>query len=92
MLLKMELISVWYGKNDFKNQADHIAIDKVRELAKGKKAIGTTGRGIGPAYEDKVARRALRVADLFEARQPKEGAILAEISGQIEYQMFVLAR
>lgn len=43
----------------------HIAIDQAREIARGKKAIGTTGRGIGPAYEDKVARRGLRVGDLF---------------------------
>lgn len=43
----------------------HVALDKARELRRGKKAIGTTGRGIGPAYEDKVARRGLRVMDLF---------------------------
>ncbi|EKE67853.1 adenylosuccinate synthase [Gallaecimonas xiamenensis] len=43
----------------------HVAIDQAREKARGNKAIGTTGRGIGPAYEDKVARRALRVGDLF---------------------------
>lgn len=43
----------------------HVALDKAREQARGARAIGTTGRGIGPAYEDKVARRALRVADLF---------------------------
>ncbi|WP_035686837.1 adenylosuccinate synthase [Avibacterium paragallinarum] len=44
----------------------HVAMDKAREAALGKKAIGTTGRGIGPAYEDKVARRSLRVGDLFD--------------------------
>ena len=44
----------------------HVALDKARELARGSKAIGTTGRGIGPAYEDKVARRGLRVGDLFD--------------------------
>ncbi|MCW9732313.1 adenylosuccinate synthase [Avibacterium sp. 20-15] len=44
----------------------HVAMDKAREAALGKKAIGTTGRGIGPAYEDKVARRGLRVGDLFD--------------------------
>ncbi|WP_028023438.1 adenylosuccinate synthase [Enterovibrio calviensis] len=44
----------------------HIALDVAREAARGKKAIGTTGRGIGPAYEDKVARRGLRVGDLFD--------------------------
>ncbi|HET8765530.1 MAG TPA: adenylosuccinate synthetase, partial [Rhodanobacter sp.] len=43
----------------------HIALDKAREAAAGKGAIGTTGRGIGPAYEDKVARRSIRVADLM---------------------------
>jgi adenylosuccinate synthase len=39
----------------------HIALDQARERARGTNAIGTTGRGIGPAYEDKVARRAVRV-------------------------------
>ncbi|MBO1924040.1 MULTISPECIES: adenylosuccinate synthase [Thiomicrorhabdus] len=41
----------------------HVALDQAREAARGKKAIGTTGRGIGPAYEDKVARRGLRAGD-----------------------------
>lgn len=45
----------------------HIALDVAREKARGAKAIGTTGRGIGPAYEDKVSRRGLRVGDLFNA-------------------------
>lgn len=44
----------------------HIAMDQAREIAKGANKIGTTGRGIGPAYEDKVARRAIRVADLLD--------------------------
>src|SRR3546814_16016691 len=44
----------------------HIAIDQAREARKGEGKIGTTGRGIGPAYEDKVGRRALRVQDLYE--------------------------
>ncbi|MEE9447884.1 MAG: adenylosuccinate synthase, partial [Arenicellales bacterium] len=44
----------------------HIALDVAREKARGKKAIGTTGRGIGPAYEDKVSRRGLRVQDLYQ--------------------------
>ena len=44
----------------------HPALDKAREAARGTKAIGTTGRGIGPAYEDKVARRAIRLCDLAE--------------------------
>jgi len=43
----------------------HVLLDQARERARGANAIGTTGRGIGPAYEDKVARRAVRVADLF---------------------------
>lgn len=42
----------------------HVALDQAREARRGKAAIGTTGRGIGPAYEDKVARRGLRVGDL----------------------------
>ncbi|AJX33045.1 adenylosuccinate synthase [Burkholderia oklahomensis] len=46
----------------------HIAIDQAREARRGASKIGTTGRGIGPAYEDKVGRRALRVQDLFDAR------------------------
>ncbi|EFM96201.1 adenylosuccinate synthase [Actinobacillus pleuropneumoniae] len=44
----------------------HVAMDHAREAALGKNKIGTTGRGIGPAYEDKVARRGLRVSDLFD--------------------------
>ncbi len=44
----------------------HSALDQAREKAAGKNAIGTTGRGIGPAYQDKVARRSLRVQDLFD--------------------------
>lgn len=44
----------------------HIASDLARERARGNQAIGTTGRGIGPAYEDKISRRGLRVGDLFQ--------------------------
>ena len=44
----------------------HVALDRAREQARGVNAIGTTGRGIGPAYEDKVARRGLRVGDLLD--------------------------
>ena len=43
----------------------HVALDQAREIARGKKAIGTTGRGIGPAYEDKVSRRGIRLGELF---------------------------
>ena len=46
----------------------HIALDQARERRRGKAAIGTTGRGIGPAYEDKVARRGLRLGDLVDAK------------------------
>ena len=63
----------------------HVALDRAREQARGAEAIGTTGRGIGPAYEDKVSRRALRVADLF---QPARFATkLGEI---LEFHNFVL--
>jgi adenylosuccinate synthase len=56
----------------------HVALDIAREKARGSGAIGTTGRGIGPAYEDKVSRRALRVSDLFvrETFTSKLGEIL----------------
>lgn len=49
----------------------HIALDKAREVARGKQAIGTTGRGIGPAYEDKVARRAIKLFDCRDKAQLK---------------------
>ena len=63
----------------------HVFLDQARERAKGKLAIGTTGRGIGPAYEDKVSRRGLRVGDLFSPKHliPKLGDVL-------EYHNFVL--
>lgn len=64
----------------------HIALDQAREAAKCEvKKIGTTGRGIGPAYEDKVARRGLRVDDLFYPERLKEK--LTEI---LEYHNFIL--
>jgi len=63
----------------------HIALDQAREIARGNKAIGTTGRGIGPAYEDKVSRRALRVGDLFDAE--KFAVKLKEV---MEYHNFML--
>ena len=44
----------------------HAKVDKARELLRGSSKIGTTGRGIGPAYEDKIARRALRIGDLSD--------------------------
>jgi adenylosuccinate synthase len=63
----------------------HIALDQARETAKGEAKIGTTGRGIGPAYEDKVARRAIRVQDLY-ARE-RFAAKLGEV---LDYHNFVL--
>ncbi len=45
----------------------HIALDQAREIARGNKAIGTTGRGIGPCYEDKISRRGIRLGELMDA-------------------------
>src|ERR1700728_4049615 len=67
--------------------ASHVALDRAREKAQGANAIGTTGRGIGPAYEDKVARRAVRVSDLFHSE--RFAAKLGEI---LDYHNFVLQR
>jgi adenylosuccinate synthase len=67
--------------------ASHVALDRAREQAQGANAIGTTGRGIGPAYEDKVARRALRVGDLFQ--RERFAARLGEI---IDYHNFLLQK
>ena len=47
----------------------HVALDQAREIKRGNQKIGTTGRGIGPAYEDKVARRGLRLGDLQDANR-----------------------
>ena len=63
----------------------HVALDRAREAAKGNLAIGTTGRGIGPAYEDKVARRALRFGDLFHEKQ-----LSAHLEELLNYHNFVL--
>jgi adenylosuccinate synthase len=65
----------------------HIAVDKAREIAAGKSAIGTTGRGIGPAYEDKVARRSIRVADLMYPHELPE-----KIKAAVEYHNFILTQ
>jgi len=63
----------------------HVAVDKARELARGSKAIGTTGRGIGPAYEDKAGRRGLRAGDLLNP------TIFAEkLKELLEYHNFML--
>jgi len=63
----------------------HVALDNAREIARGLGKIGTTGRGIGPAYEDKVARRAVRLQDLFH--RDRFAAKLGEI---LDYHNFVL--
>ena len=63
----------------------HIAIDQAREISKGDAKIGTTGRGIGPAYEDKVARRGLRIRDLFDERALKE-----KLGSLLDYHNFLL--
>lgn len=63
----------------------HVALDRAREQARGKSAIGTTGRGIGPAYEDKVARRALRFDDLFNEKR-----LSAKLEEVLSYHNFVL--
>ena len=65
----------------------HIALDQAREKAAGGKAIGTTGRGIGPAYEDKVARRGIRVADLHYPEQLAE-----KLRTALDYHNFVLTQ
>ena len=65
----------------------HVALDLAREQARGAARIGTTGRGIGPAYEDKVARRGLRLGDLFK------GPVFAErLRELIDFHNFMLSR
>lgn len=65
----------------------HIALDQARELRRGKDAIGTTGRGIGPAYEDKVARRGLRVGDLLDAE-----SFAVKLKEVMEFHNFALTK
>ena len=62
-----------------------MALDQAREKARGNAAIGTTGRGIGPAYEDKVARRALRLGDLFHRER-----FAAKLGEVLDYHNFAL--
>ena len=64
----------------------HVALDNAREVKRCKAAIGTTGNGIGPAYEDKVARRGLRVGDLLD-----EVAFAEKLKDVMEYHNFALA-
>ncbi|MBI2379714.1 MAG: adenylosuccinate synthase [Gammaproteobacteria bacterium] len=64
----------------------HVAVDQARELARGAAKIGTTGRGIGPAYEDKVARRAIRVEDLLH-----KDRLTAKLKEVLDFHNFMLA-
>ena len=64
----------------------HIALDQAREAARGKKAIGTTGRGIGPCYEDKVSRRGIRLGEMLD-----EGHFSERLREVMEYHNFALA-
>jgi len=67
----------------------HVELDRAREAIRSKnKKIGTTGKGIGPAYEDKVARRAFKVYDLF--LDPKD--ILSRLKETLDYHNFVLTK
>lgn len=63
----------------------HVALDMAREVARGNKAIGTTGRGIGPAYEDKISRRGLRLGDLLDTTRFTE-----KLKEVMEYHNFML--
>lgn len=65
----------------------HTALDAARETARGAAKIGTTGKGIGPAYEDKVARRAIRVADLLSEKRLAE-----KLLENLDYHNFVLTQ
>ncbi len=63
----------------------HVALDRAREAAKGAGKIGTTGRGIGPAYEDKIARRGIRVQDLLHPER-----FAAKLREVLDFHNFVL--
>ena len=65
----------------------HVALDQAREIKRGNAKIGTTGRGIGPAYEDKVARRGLRLGDLFN-----EASFAEKLKEVMEYHNFALTQ
>lgn len=65
----------------------HVALDQAREIKRGNAKIGTTGRGIGPAYEDKVARRGLRLGDLFD-----EQSFAEKLKEVMEYHNFALTQ
>jgi len=63
----------------------HIALDQAREIARGNKAIGTTGRGIGPCYEDKIARRGIRLGEMMDAEH-----FAKRLKEVMEYHNFAL--
>ena len=63
----------------------HIELDKAREAKKGQKKIGTTGRGIGPAYEDKISRRGIRLGDLAESND-----LFEKLKELLDYHNFIL--
>ena len=63
----------------------HISLDQAREKKKGKEKIGTTGRGIGPAYEDKISRRGLRLGDLSDEKQSLE-----KLTELLDYHNYIL--
>ncbi len=65
----------------------HVALDQAREERRGVKAIGTTGRGIGPAYEDKVARTGIRIGDILNPPVFRE-----KLDAALEFKNFILAR
>lgn len=65
----------------------HELLDHAREKARGDNAIGTTGRGIGPAYEDKVSRRGIRMSDLY-----KPGLLAEKLEETLDYHNFVLEK
>jgi adenylosuccinate synthase len=65
----------------------HVALDQAREAAKGEQKLGTTGRGIGPAYEDKAARRAIRLQDLL-----KPVRFAGKLQELLEFHNFVLTK
>lgn len=67
--------------------ASHAALDAAREKARGNDAIGTTGRGIGPAYEDKIARRAVRASDLLSPERLQQ-----KVEALLDFHNFLLTR
>jgi adenylosuccinate synthase len=67
--------------------ASHVALDQARERARGSRAIGTTGRGIGPVYEDKASRHGIRLADIVDPAR-----LVDKLGGVLEYHNFLLTQ